>query len=140
MKAKKCALCDVTGAPWDEIDGLPLCPDCMEDLAAGKAQATQFMVWRSEPCCVCQRLGSVKFATTPLQTIKPLVATLPFCPLHLRALIGRSLDCRDFALLIGFLDQFFLAPSQIFLLHEAFYDRAGKAIQPVDSFYLENNT
>jgi hypothetical protein len=52
------------------------------------------------------------------------------CPEHFRALIGRRLDRRTFRKLRTELFRLGLAPQHIFLLHEAFYDERGQALQP----------
>lgn len=132
---KACALCKMKGCPWDEIDSVPLCPDCLEGLAAGEIEAVKFSVIRSAHCCICRSLGAVRFVTVPLRTPAHMVTTLGFCPLHLRALVGRSLDHKDFGYLAVLLAAFGLRTYQVFLLHEAFYDQDGRAVDPVDSFY-----
>jgi hypothetical protein len=72
--------------------------------------------------------GTIPVVTVPLRA-KPVAIDL--CSTHLRALLGRGLEPGAFLELARQLQAAGLAPGRIFLLHEAFYDRHGRALQPV---------
>lgn len=122
-----CSRCRATGCPWDRIGGVRICPDCQESLIRGEGEP---LCLPAEPreCAACRSVGTVPFVTVPLRA-KPLAIDL--CPNHLRALLRRGLDRPAFLELARQLQTAGLAPGRIFLLHEAFYDRQGKALQPV---------
>jgi hypothetical protein len=67
----------------------------------------------------------------PLQS-EPIAIDL--CPRHLRGLIGRRLDRGSFLVLARQLGAAGLQTGRIFLLHDAFYDQNGRALQPVEGF------
>jgi hypothetical protein len=77
---------------------------------------------------VCNQIGTLCFLTLPLGSLQALAFDL--CPEHFRALIGRRLDRRAFRMLRTELFRLGLVPQLIFLLHEAFYDERGRALQP----------
>jgi hypothetical protein len=79
-------------------------------------------------CCICSRLGTVRFLTFPLQSSTPV--EMDVCPEHVRALLGRRLSMAAFAQLRRGLRMLGLSAEQIFLLHDAFYDQYGRALQP----------
>jgi hypothetical protein len=80
-------------------------------------------------CCVaCGSAGTVAFVTVPLRAS---AVAIDLCSTHLRALLGRELEPAAFLELARKLHAAGLAPGRIFLLHEAFYDRRGRALQPV---------
>jgi hypothetical protein len=56
---------------------------------------------------------------------------IDLCAAHFRALLRRGLDRAAFHHLTRKLRRVGVTPSQVFLLHEAFYDREGHALQPV---------
>ncbi len=122
-----CGRCRATGCPWDRIGGVPVCPDCQELLVRGEGEPLALRV-EPRPCAACGSTGTVAFTTVPLRA-KPVVIDL--CPAHLRALLGRGLDRAAYLELTRRLDTAGLAPGRVFLLHEAFYDRQGRALQPV---------
>jgi hypothetical protein len=122
-----CSRCRATGCPWDQIGGVRICPDCQETLIRGDGAPLSIA---AEPrrCAACGSVGTVPFVTVPLRA-KPVVIDL--CPTHLRGLLRRSLDSAAFLELARQLHAAGLVPGRIFLLHEAFYDRHGQALQPV---------
>ena len=79
-------------------------------------------------CAVCDQVGTVCFETFPLQAEGPVYIEL--CPEHLRGLLGRKLGPHAFHQLRRRLVQLGLDVEEIFLLHGAFYDGQGRAIQP----------
>jgi hypothetical protein len=122
-----CCRCASAERSWDRIAGKAYCPDCQEALVMGVADP---LVERTEknPCSICGRVGTVRFLTFPLQTGTPV--EMDFCPEHLRALLGRRLSMAAFAQLRRGLRLLGLRADQIFLLHDAFYDPHGRALQP----------
>jgi len=122
-----CCRCVSAERSWDRIAGKAYCPDCQEALIMGLAAP---LVERTEkrPCSICGRIGTVRFLTFPLQSSTPV--EMDFCPEHLRALLGRRLSMAAFAQLRRGLRLLGLSADQIFLLHDAFYDEYGRALQP----------
>jgi hypothetical protein len=55
---------------------------------------------------------------------------MDLCPEHLRGLVGRWLGPYAFNQLRRQLSQLGLEPEDLFLLHRAFYDDKGRALQP----------
>jgi hypothetical protein len=124
-----CSQCAAAGSQWDRIVGRPYCPDCEETLALGEGAAL-ILRTQSFPCAVCDRVGAVSFLTFPLHGERPLEMYL--CPEHFRALLGRRLGPHAFHQLRRRLELLGLAVERIFLLHEVFYDAAGRALQPLE--------
>jgi hypothetical protein len=124
-----CCRCASTERSWDRIAGKAYCPECQESLVMGLADP---LVERTEKhhCGICSRVGTVRFLTFPLQISTPVEMDL--CPEHLRALLGRRLSVAAFGQLRRRLRQLGLRVERIFLLHEAFYDEHGRALQPAD--------
>jgi hypothetical protein len=79
-------------------------------------------------CGACGSTGTVRFLTFPLQGTIPIEMDL--CPEHLRALLGRRLNPVAFGQLRRRLRGLGLTVERIFLLHDAFYDERGRALQP----------
>jgi hypothetical protein len=79
-------------------------------------------------CAVCSKVGTVCFQTFPLQAHDPVEIDL--CPEHLRALLGRRLGPYAFHQLRRQLTALGLGVEDLFLLHGAFYDGQGRALQP----------
>jgi hypothetical protein len=125
--SKDCRFCHATGCPWDRIGGTPICPDCQERLVRGEGEPLRLVAEKSR-CAVCGSAGSVSFVTVPLRAAS---LEVDLCPTHLRGLLRRELDRNAFRTLARQLHALGLAPGRIFLLHEAFYDRQGRALQPV---------
>ncbi len=122
-----CCRCGAAGQFWDRLFGRPVCPDCEEALVRGEGPP---MVARLEPrtCCVCHRQGTVPYRTLPLRC--GLLA-LELCRDHIRDLLARRLDPIAFAQLRRRLTRVGVGVEQVFLLHDAFYDKEGLALQPV---------
>lgn len=122
-----CCRCKAPGLGWDRIGGKAYCPDCQESLVCG---ATRPLIERTEahPCCVCNREGSLCYLTFPLQSTTPVEIHL--CGRHLRDLLARRLAPDAFGRLREQLDELRLEVGSIFLLHDAFYDADGRALQP----------
>ncbi len=122
-----CCRCSSTERNWDRIAGKAYCPECQEALVLGLsaplAERTQ-----KNPCAACSRLGTVPYLTFPLQASTPVEIDL--CPEHLRALLGRRLGPYAFHQLRRRLHVLGLGVELIFLLHDAFYDEHGRALQP----------
>ena len=125
-----CCSCHSATGRWDRLAGKPFCPHCQEALALGEAapfvQRTQ-----RRPCAVCHKTGTVTFGTFPLDHEE--LVEIDLCSEHLRALLGRSLGPHGFHQLRRQLRSVNLEVEDIFLLHDAFYNRSGKALQPTFS-------
>ena len=123
-----CCRCRATGCPWDRIAGRPYCPDCQESLAMGEAEP---LVERVEPqrCAICQQTGTLRYLTFPLHASAPLEIDL--CRNHFRSLLARRLSMHAFQQLRRQLEALALTADRLFLLHEAFYEAQGRALQPV---------
>jgi hypothetical protein len=126
-KLMPCCRCSLKQRNWDQIAGKPYCPECQEALVMGLAEP---LIERTEKesCAACGRVGTVCFLTFPLQATAPIEMDL--CPEHLRALLGRRLGPYAFHQLRRRLHLLGLGVELIFLLHDAFYDEAGHALQP----------
>jgi hypothetical protein len=107
--------------------GRPFCPDCEESLIKGESAP---LVERAEPrrCAVCGQGGTLRYLTYPLECGTPVEMDL--CARHFRALLGRCLDRGAYEQLRRKLRARGLGVDQIFLLHDAFYDDQGVALQP----------
>jgi hypothetical protein len=125
--AAPCGRCGAAGCPWDRIAGRPMCPDCQESLALGEGPMLRERV-EAAPCAVCGRAGTLRYLTYPLRSQEPI--ELDLCGAHFEALLGRRLDRRAFRRLERMLRTAGVDVQQVFLLHEAFYDRQGEALQP----------
>jgi len=79
-------------------------------------------------CAVCSRVGTVRYLTFPLQA--STAVEIDLCAEHLRALLGRRLGPYAFHQLRRRLHVLGLGVELIFLLHDAFYDDYGHALQP----------
>jgi hypothetical protein len=123
-----CNRCQATGCPWDRIAGKPVCPDCQEQLALGEGEP---LIEKAEKhhCAICQQHGTIRYLTFPLHASEPVEIDL--CPQHFHALLRRRLDRYAYMQLGRQLQGLGMAASQVFLLHEAFYDTAGRPLQPV---------
>jgi hypothetical protein len=117
---------------WDRICGKTYCPNCLEALAVGEADP---LVERTDRrrCAVCHHQGTVRYLTFPLNCRRPV--ELDLCAEHLRALVGRRLGPHAFDQLRQQLVALGLDVALIFLLHEAFYDCHGRALQPAVELY-----
>jgi hypothetical protein len=79
-------------------------------------------------CAVCGRGGTVRYLTFPLQS--GTAVEMDLCAQHLRALLARSLKPAAYHQLRRQLAALGLEAGDIFLLHDAFYDAQGQALQP----------
>jgi hypothetical protein len=128
-----CCRCTDDSRSWDQIAGKSYCPNCLEDLAVGEAD---YLIEWPQPilCDACseldreKRIKTVTFLTWPLQSVCPMEMAL--CGNHLRDLCGRRLRPFPFESLVGRLAFLELKPADVFLLHAAFYDLNGIALQP----------
>lgn len=123
-----CVRCLASGCPWDRVAGKPMCPDCQEALALGLAAPLRLRV-EQRPCAICGRDGTLPYQTYPLHATAPLEIDL--CGAHFEALLGRRLERNSFRVLERQLQRVGVDVKQIFLLHEAFYDRQGRSLQPI---------
>jgi hypothetical protein len=124
---RECGRCQATGCPWDRIGGLSICPDCQESLIRGEGEPLR-LPFEPRNCTACGVEGTVPFVTVPLRAS---AVVIDLCASHVRALLQRSLDRAAFLELARQLQTLGLSPGRIFLLHEAFYDVQGQALQPV---------
>jgi hypothetical protein len=122
-----CHLCSDNQGHWDTIGGRPYCPNCLESLAMGEAEAHVARTEKSR-CVICHHQGTLAFHTFPLHWHRPVEIDL--CGEHLRGLIARRLGPHAFEQLRRQLHGLGLDVTQVFLLHEAFYDDCGRALQP----------
>lgn len=125
--AGACCRCGETTQCWDRIAGRPYCPNCEEDLVLGVAAPLCEPTERRR-CAVCGRAGTVRYLTFPLGQTAPVEMDL--CPGHLRSILGRGLTPQAFRQLRRRLHTVGLDVKQVFLLHDAFYDADGYALQP----------
>ena len=124
-----CSRCQADGCPWDRIADKPICPDCQEKLALGEGPP---LVEKPDPqhcCAICGQGGTVRYLTYPLHLKEPLEIDL--CASHLQALLYRRLDRSAFQVLVERLESLSVTTQQVFLLHNAFYDPAGRPLQPI---------
>jgi hypothetical protein len=122
-----CSRCAQSRQRWDRIAGKAYCPDCLEALALGEGEP---LVERSstKSCAICDKAGTLCYLTFPLRAPAPVEMDL--CAEHLRSLVGRRLNPTAFRQLSRRLSALGLTSEEIFLLHDAFYDRRGRALQP----------
>ncbi len=122
-----CCRCASHARGWDRIADKAYCPDCQEAIVIGQADP---IVERTQKrrCTVCSSEGTVPFCTFPLNALQAVEMDL--CPEHLRRLLSRRLGTHAFAQLRRQLTQLGLNVNDIFLLHDAFYDTQGRALQP----------
>jgi hypothetical protein len=122
-----CCRCGDQSRWWDRIAGKTYCPNCLEGLAMGEGDPLVLRTDRRR-CAVCHHLGSVRYVTFPLHSRRPVEMEL--CAEHVRALVGRRLGPHAFEQLRRQLQALELDVAEVFLLHEAFYDQYGRALQP----------
>lgn len=122
-----CIRCKATGCAWDRLAGKAMCPDCQEDLALGRGEP---FVEKAEKhrCSLCGHLGTIRFVTFPLMPTNPVEMDL--CADHFRSLLSRRLLPHSFLKLRRMLEILELRTEHVFLIHEAFYDENGLALQP----------
>jgi len=122
-----CCRCGSDDRKWDHIGSKAYCPECQESLVLGLAEPLTEHTEKNR-CAVCSKVGTVRYLTFPLQATTPVEIDL--CSEHLRALIGRRLGPYAFHQLRRRLHVLGLGVELIFLLHNAFYDEHGRALQP----------
>lgn len=83
-------------------------------------------------CAVCHHLGTVRYVTFPLHTRRPVEVEL--CSEHVRALVARRLGPHAFEQLRRQLHGLGMEVADVFLLHDAFYDDHGRALQPASEW------
>ncbi len=127
LMAGPCCRCGEPTQRWDRVAGRPYCPNCEEDLVLGHAEPLCEPTERRR-CAVCGHAGTVRYLTFPLGGSSPVEMDL--CAAHLRALLGRCLSPHAFRQLRRRLHKVGLDVEQVFLLHDAFYDPEGHALQP----------
>jgi hypothetical protein len=125
--AAACCRCAADQRQWDRIAGKAYCPECEEALILGLVTPLRERT-ESKPCAICCRTGTVPYLTFPLHSLTAVEMDL--CPEHLRGLLGRRLRPYAFEQLQRRLRKLGLDVEQIFLLHDAFYDPLGRALQP----------
>jgi hypothetical protein len=122
-----CCQCGATGQYWDRLADRPFCPDCEEALVRGDGPPLVAKV-ETRRCCICDHAGTVSYRTLPLRSS---LVNLDLCRDHFRDLLARRLDPLAFTQLRRRLQKVGVAVTQVFLLHDAFYDSQGQALQPV---------
>ncbi len=122
-----CCRCADGNRTWDRIAGKTYCPNCLESLAQGEASPIVERCDRRR-CAVCHHQGTVKYLTFPLHSRRPVEIDL--CAEHLRSMVGRRLGPHAFEQLRRQLDGLGVEVCEVFLLHDAFYDEQGRALQP----------
>ena len=122
-----CCRCGQQALGWDRINSKPYCPGCQEALIQGDGEPLVTATCRRK-CTVCATLGSITVQTFPLNTSRPVEMDL--CAKHVRGLLGRKLGGHAYAQLRRQLSHLGVDVHDVFLLHEAFYDAQGRALQP----------
>ena len=122
-----CCRCGECDGKWDRIADKVYCPACQEAIVLGQAEPLAERTER-KPCAACAHVGTVRYLTFPLHGAVPVEIDL--CSEHLRSLLGRRLGPHAYHQLRRQLRVLGLEADQIFLLHEAFYDPNGRALQP----------
>ncbi len=122
-----CCRCGRDDHPWDRIAGKALCASCQELLALGEGLPLREAA-QQKRCTVCDRMGTVLFETVPLERTEPIAVYL--CGEHLHGLLSRALGAFAFHQLCRRLRQFGVRSSEVFLLHDGFYDADGRALHP----------
>lgn len=127
--AKPCCRCGANNNVWDKVGPHPICYECQEKLAANACEVWRFAT-RHGRCAVCDEAQVVPFASLPVHAGKALEIEL--CGQHLRDVLGRRLSKRAFRVLRAVLEDAGISTGEIFLLHGAFYNERGNALQPVE--------
>ena len=126
-KTKPCCRCGNAQRNWDRLAGKAICPNCQETLVVGEGDP---LVLRIEPklCAACGHEGTVRFLTFPRNQAKALEMDL--CAVHLRGLWGRCLNQQAYYELCRQIQELGIDATEVFLLHDAFYDDQGRPLQP----------
>jgi hypothetical protein len=122
-----CCRCGTNARAWDRIAGKAICPACQEAVIQGTIEPIVLPTLR-RTCSACPTVGSVTVQTFPRDAVAPLEFEL--CPSHLRGLLGRNLNACAYLNLRRQLAQIGMDIQEVFLLHGAFYDANGQALQP----------
>ena len=131
MKQSPCHFCRNLGR-WDSIGSTLACPDCLETLAASDEDGVCVVEAASHrPCVLCGNRRTVRWQTYPRSEAWDVVLAVDLCGRHVRALAARSLCRHAFLALRQWLGKHGLGSNDVFLLHDAFYDSKGTALQPV---------
>jgi hypothetical protein len=80
-------------------------------------------------CAVCGRTGTLNYMTFPLHSQEAL--ELDLCAEHLRSLLSRDLAPHAFHQLRRLLGTIGVQADEVFLLHDAFYNKSGRALRPI---------
>jgi hypothetical protein len=123
-----CCRCSGDSGRWDRIGGKPYCPRCEEALILGEIEPVREHPQELE-CTVCGKIGTLSYLTFPLHA--DIALELQLCADHFRSLLGRHLPPHAFHQLRRMLNTIQLQPGEVFLLHDAFYNPAGKALRPI---------
>ncbi len=135
-----CSRCDAADLPWDAINDLLYCPPCFETIMMGMADRIRIPAVHAR-CAVCDvldpqegqsdaRKKTARFRTVLLRTGREL--NMDVCDDHLRKLLARNLDTKEFMALRALLDDINLSVQDVFLLHAPFYDYKGWPLQPIE--------
>lgn len=126
-----CCRCSQAHERWDKIADKSYCPGCEEMLVLGE---TEPLVERTQrlPCAICGRVGTLRYLTFPLHGSRPVEMDL--CGDHLRAMLARGLRPAAYHQLRRLLTELGVDACNVFLLHDAFYDLQGHALQPALEF------
>ena len=127
-----CGRCGDGSRWWDRVAGKTYCPNCLEALALGEADPLVMRTDRRR-CAVCHHQGTIRYLTFPLHSRRPVEMDL--CSEHVRALVARRLGPHAFEQMRRQLTTLSIEVAEIFLLHEAFYDEYGRALQPAVEWY-----
>jgi hypothetical protein len=84
---------------------------------------------QEQHCAVCGKTGTLSYVTFPLQAREAL--ELDLCSEHFRSLLARDLAPHAFHQLRRLLSTVGIQADEIFLLHDAFYNKSGRAIRPI---------
>ena len=122
-----CFRCGDPARHWDRVGGKTYCPGCLEGIVGGEGAPIIERADRRR-CAICHHAATLRYMTFPLQSRRPV--ELDVCSEHLRALIARRLGPHAFAQLRRQLQGLGLSAGAVFLLHDAFYDEQGRALQP----------
>ena len=122
-----CSRCGNDERDWDRLAALVLCTECQESLVLGRAAPLRLRTG-SKPCAACLSPGTISFLTFPLHSRVPVEMNL--CGPHLRSLLSRKLAAPAFNRLRRRLSEVGIDVQRVFLLHRAFYDTHGRALQP----------
>ncbi len=122
-----CSRCGNDDRDWDRLGGRAICTECQETLLLGRSAPLRLPI-SPRRCAACSAPGTVPFLTFPLRSRTPIEMHL--CGPHLRCLLARDLPIPAFQRLRRRLAALRIDVQSIFLLHDAFYDARGHALQP----------